>query len=63
MSIMDRRAMATAFGTGLGVDPDELYAAAEAAWSNLNPDSVSFSHAPSVAGVALLAAQKVRQTR
>ena len=44
----------------LGVDGDELHAAAEAVWSNLNPDRVLFTHALSVAGVALQAAKAVR---
>jgi hypothetical protein len=56
-----RKDMAAAFAAGFDIDPDEAYAAADAAWSNLNPQSVPFSHALSVAVVALNAAQKVRE--
>lgn len=58
-----RRAMAAAFAAQFGIDADEAYAAANAAWSNLNPQSVPFSSALSVAIVALDAAQKVREAR
>jgi hypothetical protein len=58
-----RKAEAANFAAQLGLDPDELYEAAVAAWSNLNPQSVLFSHALSVAGVALRAAQEVRVKR
>jgi hypothetical protein len=55
-----RKLTAANFGAQLGLDPDELYEGAMAAWSNLNPDRVPFDHALSVAGVALRAAQEVR---
>ena len=57
-----RKDMSRAFAENMGLDPDELHAAAWAAWSNLNPQSVPFSSALSVAGVALKAAQDVRRT-
>lgn len=58
-----RKDQAASFATQLGLDPDELYEGAVAAWSNLNPQSVLFSHALSVAGVTLRAAQEVRVKR
>ncbi len=63
MTIDARKATAKRFAEQLQVDPDELYAAAEAAWSNLNPQRVLFDHALSVAAVALRAAQQVRHGR
>jgi hypothetical protein len=44
------------FAAQLDVDPGALYRAAMAAWSSLNPQSVSFDSALSVAGAALRAA-------
>lgn len=41
-----------------GVDSASLYAGAMAAWSNLNPDRVSFDHALSVAAAVLQAVGK-----
>lgn len=58
-----RKAQSASFAETMGLDPDELHAAVWAAWSNLNPQSVPFSQALSVAGVALKAAQDVRQAR
>jgi hypothetical protein len=51
-----RRASVDRFAAQLGLDPDALARAADAAWSNLNPQSVLFESALSVAGVALQAA-------
>lgn len=49
-----------AWGSAPGlVDPDALYEAAEAAWSNLNPQSVSFDYALSVAFVAIRAYNQI----
>lgn len=48
------------FAEQIGVDGDELLAAAMAVWSNLGPQSVTFNHALSVAGVALKAAMEAR---
>lgn len=55
MTIELRKKQARSFAEQLDLDPDALYRAAEAAWSNLNPQSVPFEHALSVAGVALRA--------
>ncbi len=57
-----RKAEAARFAGQLDLDPAALYRAAEAAWSNLNPQSVPFGHALSVAGVALRAAMHPRAT-
>lgn len=51
-----REAQARAFAAQLGVDPDQLVRAADAVWSNLNPDRVNYDTALSAAGVALRAA-------
>jgi hypothetical protein len=51
-----RQASAQRFADKLGLDGEALYRAALAAWSNLNPQSVPFDHALSVAAVALKAA-------
>jgi hypothetical protein len=64
MTINDRAhrdTQADSFAAQLGVDNVELRAAADAVWSNLNPDRVPYSRALSAAGVALRAAQKARQ--
>lgn len=50
-----RRQQAARFAEQLGVDPAALFAGAMAAWSNLNPQTVSFEQALSVAGVVLAA--------
>ena len=55
----DRREQAHRFAVELGLEGEPLYAAATAAWSNLNPQTVSFDTALSVAGVALRAAAAV----
>lgn len=57
-----RKEQARQFAGRLNLDPDALYRAADAAWSNLNPQSVPFEHALSVAGVALRAAMHPRVT-
>lgn len=56
-----RKALAACFAARLGVDPDELYAASDAVWSNLNPQSVPYGIALSAAGAALSAALRVRK--
>jgi hypothetical protein len=53
-----RKDQARRFAGELGLDADALYAGADAAWSNLNPQSVRFEQALSVAAVVLLAARK-----
>lgn len=52
-----RRDEVERFAAQLGLDADALDRAATAVWSNLNPQSVSFERALSVAGVALQAAR------
>jgi hypothetical protein len=54
-----RKQAAASFAAQLGIDPAALYEGAIAAWSNLNPQSVPFEHALSVAGVVLRAARDV----
>lgn len=51
-----RRDAARRFTRHLGIDPEALFRASMAVWSNLNPQSVTFEQALSVAGVALRAA-------
>lgn len=53
-----REETARAFARQIDVDPDQLVAAADAVWSNLNPDRTPYDRALSVAGVALSAAKK-----
>jgi hypothetical protein len=54
-----RKEQAARFAAQLGLNPEQLYAATDAVWSNLNPQTVSFDHALSVAAVALRAARDV----
>lgn len=59
MAVMNRyrrRFQAENFARQLGIDPVALDRAAEAVWSNLNPQDVSYEQALSVAAVALRAA-------
>jgi len=50
-----RRDQAQRFAGELGINGDDLYQAAMAVWSNLNPQTVTFERALSVAGAALAA--------
>lgn len=52
-----RRASAARLAEPLGLDGDALHAAALAVWSNLNPQTVTYERALSVAAVALAAAE------
>jgi hypothetical protein len=59
-----RRRMSDLFAADLGLDPDELFAAANAIWSNLNPDRTDFvMKALSAAGSALAAVRRVQEAR
>ena len=57
-----RAMQAWRFADQLGVDREELRAAADAVWSNMNQMSTGYDRALSIAGVALLAAQRERET-
>jgi hypothetical protein len=52
-----RKDEAARFAAQLGLDGDELFAGAMAAWSNLNPQTVTFTRALSVAGAVLVGAR------
>lgn len=54
-----RRQSSDRFARQLGLAPEELWRAANAVWSNLNPDRHPFDRALSLAGVALRAAAEV----
>lgn len=56
MSKQAREDQARRFATQLGLDGDCLIRGAEAAWSNLNPQSTPYERALSVAAVVLQAA-------
>lgn len=51
-----RRMESDSFAAQLEIPKEALWAAANAVWSNLGPQQASFTHALSLAGVALRAA-------
>jgi hypothetical protein len=57
-----REGQARRFAAQLGLDGDALLAGAVAAWSNLNPQTVAFERALSVAAAVLLAATPREQS-
>lgn len=63
MSPLDqvRRDQTTDFARQLEIDPDGLYNATLAVWSNLNPQVTTFARAMSIAGVALRAAMALSE--
>jgi hypothetical protein len=57
-----RREATDRFAGQLGLDGDALFRGATAAWSNLNPQAVSFTQALSVAAAVLTAASRPPDT-
>lgn len=57
----EREGLAARYAAHMELDPAELIAAAEAVWGNLNPQSVAYEIALSVAAAALVAVKNTRR--